>query len=141
MAGELAEKIAAITGYYEAMEFRKAAAETRALWAAGNEYLTRAEPWVKYKSDVAGAAAGVRAGLNLCGVFALIATPLIPQTASVILDHLGVPEGRRSWPLASDRGLLDALPHGAVITPPPVLFAKIEDAQVAAWSARFGAGA
>jgi methionyl-tRNA synthetase len=30
------------------------------------------------------------------------------------------------------------LPHGHAITPPPVLFAKIEDEQVAEWTQRFG---
>jgi methionyl-tRNA synthetase len=32
------------------MEFRKAAAETRALWAAGNEYLQTAAPWTALKT-------------------------------------------------------------------------------------------
>ncbi|MEM7493507.1 MAG: methionine--tRNA ligase, partial [Pseudomonadota bacterium] len=65
MAGELKKGLNLIAEHYEEMEFRKAAAETRALWAAGNEYLTRAEPWVKYKSDKDAAAVGVRTGLNL----------------------------------------------------------------------------
>ena len=36
--------------------------------------------------------------------------------------------------------LLDALPRGLAITPPAVLFAKVEDAKVAEWTARFGGG-
>ncbi len=138
IAGELARGLADIAAHYEAMEFRKAAASTRALWAAGNEYLTRAEPWVKYKSDVDAAAVGVRTGLNLAALFAIVAQPVIPDTAAVILDALGVPEANRSWPDPSDGGLLDALPHGLAIKAPPVLFQKIEDAQVAAWTAQFG---
>ncbi|MEO0983787.1 MAG: methionine--tRNA ligase [Pseudomonadota bacterium] len=138
MAGELKTRLAALTEHYEAMEFRKAAAETRAIWAAGNEYLTKAEPWVKYKSDVDAAAAGVRAGLNLAAVFAIIAQPIIPGAAKTVLDALGVPDGNRKWPNAADaEALLDALPHGLEITPPPVLFQKIEDAQVAEWTERF----
>lgn len=138
MAKELSTRLKALTEHYEAMEFRKAAAETRAIWAAGNEYLTRAEPWVKYKSDVGAAAVGVRTGLNLAAVFGIIAQPIIPDVAAKILDALGVPEGNRRWPLPTDDGLLDALPHGLEITPPDVLFQKIEDDQVAAWTERFG---
>ena len=33
---------------------------------------------------------------------------------------------------------LDVLPHGLAVTPPDVLFAKIEDEQVEEWKARFG---
>ena len=140
MAGELAASLKEITALHEAMEFRKAAGATRALWAAGNEYLTRAEPWVKYKSDLAAAAVGVRTGLNLAAVFAIVAQPFIPGAAAKILDALGVPEGNRKWPDADDPGLLDAMPHGIGISAPPVLFAKIEDAQVAEWTERFGGG-
>ncbi len=140
MAAELETRLAALTRHYEDMEFRKAAAETRALWAAGNEYLTRAEPWVKYKSDVDAAAIGVRTGLNLVAIFGIIAQPIIPETAARILDAIGVPEDNRNWPLASDGQLLDALPHGLRVTPPDVLFAKIEDEQVAQWTEKFGGG-
>ncbi|MFC4724120.1 methionine--tRNA ligase [Glycocaulis abyssi] len=138
IAAELSERLNALTAHYEAMEYRKAAAETRAIWAAGNEYLTRAEPWVKYKSDVDAAAVGVRTGLNLAAVFAIIAQPVIPDTAGKVLGALGVPEDRRSWPDWQDKALLDALPHGHAITPPDVLFAKIEDASVEEWRERFG---
>ena len=138
MQAELEAGLKEITTHYETMEFRKAAAATRALWAAGNEYLTRAEPWVKYKSDVDAAAVGVRTGLNLAAVFAIIAQPLIPAAAATILDAIGVPAGNRNWPDAGDKSLLDALPHGMEISAPPVLFQKIEDAQVAEWTERFG---
>ena len=138
MADELKAGLQRITEHYEAMEFRKAANETRALWAAGNEYLTRAEPWVKYKSDVDAAAVGVRTGLNLVVIFAIIAQPLIPNTAKTILDTLGIPDENRKWPSPNDGELLNALPHGMPITAPPVLFQKIEDAMVEDWTARFG---
>ncbi len=139
MDAELRKGVAAITEHYENMEFRKAAAETRALWAAGNEYLTRAEPWVKYKSDVDAAAVGVRTGLNLVVLFAIITQPLIPATAKSILDTLGIPEENRKWPDSKDeRDFLDALPHGLPISAPPVLFQKIEDAMVEAWTEQFG---
>ncbi|MBK75322.1 MAG: methionine--tRNA ligase [Henriciella sp.] len=141
MIAELETRLPALVEHYENMDFRKAAAETRAIWAAGNEYLTKAEPWVKYKSDVDAAAIGVRAGLNLASLFGIIAQPIIPEAAAMILDALGVPEDRRT--LAADAlgdipALLNALPQGHEISPPDVLFRKIEDEQVAEWTKRFG---
>ena len=40
-------------------------AELRAIWVAGNEYMTRAAPWTHIKTDRDKAAVGVRMGLNL----------------------------------------------------------------------------
>ncbi|NWG53612.1 MAG: methionine--tRNA ligase [Hydrogenophilaceae bacterium] len=137
---ELRERIAALTAHHEAMEFRKAAAETRALWAMGNEYLQVAAPWTAIKTDAQAAAVGVRTGLNLCAAFAILATPFIPDAAGAVLDALGIPKGNRNWPKADDRGLLDAIPRGHAFTPPDVLFKKVEDEQVAEWSVRFGGG-
>ncbi|MEQ8300569.1 MAG: methionine--tRNA ligase [Hyphomonas sp.] len=143
MVAELAERLPRLIGYYEDMEFRKAAAETRAIWAAGNEYLTKAEPWVKYKSDVDAAAVGVRAGLNLAALFGILALPIIPETGEKILDALGIPEANRTMKFSAGAdyaALLDAMPRGHAITPPDVLFQKIEDEQVAAWTEQFGGG-
>jgi methionyl-tRNA synthetase len=127
--------------HHEAMESRKAAAETRAIWVLGNEYLQEAAPWTAIKTDRDRAAVGVRMGLNLCALFAIIAQPFIPDAAETILGAIGVPNENRRWPSAHDRGLLDALPRGLRITPPAVLFRKVEDEQIAEWAARFGAGA
>ncbi|MGF1463711.1 MAG: methionine--tRNA ligase [Maricaulaceae bacterium] len=141
IADELKTRLTALTAHHEAMEFRKAAAETRALWAAGNEYLTRTAPWSAFKTDKDASALGVRTGLNLAVVFAIIAQPIIPDAAKAVLDALGVPEANRKWPEdADDPDLLDALPRGLAITTPPVLFARIEDAQIEAWADRFGGG-
>jgi methionyl-tRNA synthetase len=136
----VSQGIAALTQHHEDMEFRKAAAETRALWVIGNEYLQAAAPWTAIKTDRERAAVIVRTGLNLVAVFAILAKPFIPNTADRVLDAMGVPEKNRMWPLASDRSLLDALPHGLEISAPDVLFTKIEDEQVALWSEQFGGG-
>lgn len=140
LAQRLADGIAALTAHFEAMEFRKAAAELRALWAMGNEYLQIAAPWTAIKTDRDGAALGVRIGLNLCAVLAILSQPFIPDAAKAVLDGLSVPEKNRNWPLAGDAGLLDALPRGLPIMAPDVLFKKIEDAQIAQWAEQFGAG-
>ncbi len=137
IADELSTRLRNLIQNYEDMEFRKAANETRAIWAAGNEYLTRAAPWVKYKEDVDAAAIGVRTGLNLAVIFGIIAQPIIPETAAKILDALNIPTENRNFPSPEDTGLLDALPNGLAISPPDMLFSKIEDEQVQAWTDQF----
>jgi methionyl-tRNA synthetase len=37
--------------HMDAIEVRKAAAELRAIWVAGNEYLQEAAPWSTFKTD------------------------------------------------------------------------------------------
>jgi methionyl-tRNA synthetase len=133
-------KIAAITAAHDAMEYRRAAAETRALWVRGNEYLQAAAPWTAIKTDPEQAAMIVRTGLNLVALFAVLALPFVPTAASAILDAVGVPEAHRKWPKADDGDLLSALPIGSTIQAPDLLFTKIEDGDVAAWAERFGGG-
>ncbi|WP_135210261.1 methionine--tRNA ligase [Vitreimonas flagellata] len=141
LANEFAERLAALTQFHDQMEFRKAAAELRAIWVAGNEYLQVSAPWTAFKTDPEKAAVGVRTGLNACALFAILAQPFIPDAAKVVLDAIGVPEKTRMWPTPEDRGVWDALPRGLQFTPPDVLFKKIEDEDVAAWAERFGGGA
>ncbi len=138
LSQEFCERLTALTQFHEQMEFRKAAAELRALWATGNEYLQAAAPWTAIKTDRDAAAIGVRTGLNLVVLFAILAQPFIPDAAKAVLDAMNVPDKNRGWPLVGDASLLDALPCGMPFTPPDVLFKKIEDADVAAWAARFG---
>jgi len=114
-------------------------AETRAIWAMGNEYLAEAAPWTAIKTDAEAAALSVRTALNLVVMSAIIAQPVIPHAAAKVLDALGVPEENRNWPDAEDAGLLDALPIGLKFTPPDVLFTKITDDEVTEWGGRFGA--
>ena len=141
MEAELRARIPALVAHYEAREFRKAMEQTRAIWAAGNEYLTKAAPWTHYKTDVDQAAVGVRAGLNLAALFGIIAQPIIPDAANTILDALGVPEDKRTWSFGEPDqmgALLDALPHGHAVSAPEVLFSKIEDTDISDWTQRFG---
>jgi methionyl-tRNA synthetase len=140
-ANEFAERLAALTQFHEQMEFRKAAAELRAIWVAGNEYLQVAAPWTAIKTDHGKAAVGVRTGLNAAALFAILAQPFVPDAAAAVLDAIGVPKENRKWPDPKDRGVWDALPRGNQFAPPEVLFKKIEDTDVAGWAERFGGGA
>ena len=129
------------TEHLEEMEFRKAAAELRAIWVAGNEYLTRAAPWTTIKTDRARAAASVRLGLNLVHTFAHLAWPIIPSAARSIHEAIQpvagnaavIPGQKLRWP----RNWINWTP-GSRSRQPEVLFAKITDEQIAAWTERFG---
>lgn len=134
----VSQKIGLITLFHEQMEFRKAAAETRALWVIGNEYLQTKAPWTLFKTDMEQSILGVRVGLNLVGLFAILAQPFIPNAAAKVLDALGIPKERRNWPNKDDIGIFDALSHGLQINAPELLFAKIEDSQIAEWAEMFG---
>lgn len=140
IAAELETRIPALVAHYEAREFRKAMEQTRAIWAAGNEYLTRAAPWSLYKTDVDAAAVGVRTGLNLVALFGVIAQPIIPDAAAKILDAMNIPDANRTWRFGDIAGALDAIPRGHAVSAPDVLFSKIEDTDIADWSERFGGG-
>ena len=138
---DLQTRIPQLVSYYEAREFRKAMAETRAIWAAGNEYLTQAAPWTHYKTDVDQAAIGVRYGLNLVALFGVLAQPIIPDAAEKILGAMNIPEANRSWKFGETATLINALPIGHNISAPDVLFTKIDDTDIADWAERFGGGA
>ena len=116
--------------------------ELRAIWVAGNEYLTRAAPWTHIKTDRAKAAVGVRMGLNLVHQFAHLIWPVMPSFARTIHECIQ-PVGyrRRGDPVPrcqSMEVLLNDLVPGQTIKAPEVLVAKITDEQVAELKQRFG---
>lgn len=133
----LKDKLRTLSDNYEAMEFRKAAQETRAIWALGNEYLTVSQPWTQIKTDVNGAAVGVRTAINLAVIFGLIAQPIVPSLAKTILDAIGVAESDRNWPDLNNDNLLDSIARDQPIAVPELLIRKIEDSDVANWTAMF----
>ncbi|MEM9494636.1 MAG: methionine--tRNA ligase [Pseudomonadota bacterium] len=139
LIAELAPRLKAYTEFLEVMEFRKAFTELRAIWVAGNEYLQVAAPWVKIKEDEAAAAASVRCALNLILFFAALSRPVIPATADKMMDVFDVtPDDGARWP-DDVTAALSRLKGGEPFSPPPVLFAKIEDEQVETWREQFGA--
>jgi methionyl-tRNA synthetase len=140
LIGELDKRVADYTAFFEAMEFRKALGELRAIFVAGNEYLTRAAPWTHVKTDRARAGAAVRMGLNLVHLFAHLAWPVIPTSARRIHQAIQDAPEVIGWPDAPMSEFLDDLEYGMAIGVPEVLFAKITDEQIAQWRIRFGGG-
>jgi methionyl-tRNA synthetase len=133
---DVSARLADITDQFEAIEIRKMAQGVRALWVLGNEYLQEAAPWTAIKTDRDRAAVIVRTALNLVGLFARVAAPVIPFTAEKMLDAVGGAYPP-TWPSLDASAELSRLKPGQAITTPEVLFAKIEDAQIAEWTERF----
>ena len=135
---ELDARVGAYTDYFAALEFRKALGELRAIWVAGNEYLTRAAPWTAIKTDPARAAVGVRMGLNLVHLFGHLAWPIMPTVARRIHEAIQPAPEIIPWPAGKMGAFLDDLEAGQAIGTPDVLFAKITDEQMEEWKLRFG---
>jgi methionyl-tRNA synthetase len=133
---DVAARLEDVTAQFEAIEVRKSAQALRALWAAGNEYLQEAAPWTAIKTDPDRAAVIVRTALNLAALFARVSAPVIPFAAETIAMALGEPFPP-AWPGADVAAELSRVPAGRHIATPPVLFRKIEDAEIAEWTARF----
>ncbi|HEX4196804.1 MAG TPA: methionine--tRNA ligase, partial [Caulobacteraceae bacterium] len=134
---DVSARLADITAQFEAIEIRKVAQGMRALWVLGNEYLQEAAPWTAIKADRERAAVIVRTALNLVDLFARVSAPVIPFTAEKMLEAVGEPYPP-SWPSPDAAAELSRLEPGRPIRTPEVLFAKVEDAQIAEWTERFG---
>ena len=118
----------------EAIEVRKSAAELRALWVLGNEYLQSAAPWSVFKEDPDRAAAQIRLALNLIRVYAVLSAPFIPEASARMLSAMNTLD--MAWP-TDMKAALTALPAGHEFSVPDVLFAKIADEDREGWQARF----
>lgn len=120
LAVELDAHLSRLRAHHEALAFRKAAEEVRAIWKLGNAYLSEAAPWTAIRTDRTRAATIVRAGLDLVKVAALAGWPFIPFAAEEVLNCLGEPV---TWPAGAG-----SLPAGRRIRVPPVLFPRISAA-------------
>ena len=135
LTAEIQTRLTAYEKAMEDIEIRKATAELRAIWVAGNEYLQHAEPWAKFKTDPDAAASVIRMALNLIRLYAVISRPFIPDASDQMLAAINL-SGTESWP-DSVKAALTALPAGHAFTTPDVLFAKIADEAREELEARF----
>ncbi len=134
---DVSELLSEATAAFEAMEMRKAAQGVRAIWSRGNEYLQEAAPWTALKTDAVRAGVVVRTALNMVRLAASLAQPFMPFTAEKIAATVGE-KLPLAWPGQNAAVELDKLAAGQTVAAGELLFAKIEDDQVAAWAARFG---
>ncbi|MDB2406911.1 methionine--tRNA ligase [Jannaschia sp.] len=134
LSEELANRLQAYQIHMDGIEIRKAAAELRAMWVLGNEYLQEAAPWSVFKTDPDRAAAQIRLALNLIRFYAVVSAPFIPDAAAAMLTSMKTEDD--AWPEDLDVALT-TLPPGHAFEVPEVLFAKITDEQREDWAARF----
>jgi methionyl-tRNA synthetase len=137
LATDLAAAVGSYAEHLERMEFRKAAQRLREVWALGNSYLERASPWTAIREDPQQAACTLRTAINLIRVFAVVSAPIVPATSGRLLAVFGQPEAA-AWLSADMAAELSALGPGHPFTAPGVLFDKVGDEQIAAWTERFG---
>jgi len=133
LTADLQARLDRYEAHMDGIEIRKATAELRALWAAGNEYLQSAAPWAVFKQDPARAAAITRFALNLIPFYAGLSGPFIPDAADRMAAAMGA---AAAWPGSVEQALR-RLPEGHSFAAPEVLFAKIADEDRANWQARF----
>jgi methionyl-tRNA synthetase len=134
LIADLGVRIADYTRAMEGMEVRKAAAELRAIWVIGNEYLQAAAPWSVVKTDPDQAQAQIRLALNLIRIYAVLSSPFIPDAAQTMMTAMG----SEDWTWPSDvHAAVRTLPAGHSFTVPENLFRKITDEERADWQARF----
>ncbi len=140
LASDLDQRITEYVRCLEEMEFRKAVTQLRAIWARGNEYLTVAAPWTKFKEDPKAAALGVGIGINLIHLYAHMSWPIIPATAETLHSSVGQgrPDGTLPWPKAEMREFLTFIKPGTALDVPEPLFRKLTDEDIELWSERFG---
>ena len=134
LIADLGARIATYAGLMEAMEVRKAAAELRAIWVIGNEYLQSSAPWTVVKTDPEQAQAMIRLALNLIRVYAILSRPFIPDAAAAMMAAMGSDDW--TWP-DDISAAMRALPAGQGFSVPENLFRKITDEERADWQSRF----
>ncbi|WP_281261566.1 methionine--tRNA ligase [Ascidiaceihabitans donghaensis] len=134
LIADLQKRLAQYQSHMDAIEVRKAAAELRAMWAAGNEYLQTVAPWSTFKEDPDQAAAQIRLALNLIRFYAVLSQPFIPDAGADLLATMNATDA--AWPTDVAEAL-NALGVGHAFTVPDVSFAKISDEDRETWQARF----
>jgi methionyl-tRNA synthetase len=135
LAAEIAQRVARLRAHHEALEFRQAAAETRAIWARANAYLQESAPW---SSDPVRSAVTTRTALNLVRLSAVLAWCIVPGLAEKVLAALGEVTPIPPWPARPERDLLSDGRAGRPIGAIGPLVAKLTAADIARLSHRFG---
>jgi len=134
---ELERRFGIYSAFLEGTHFRKAAAELRAIWTLGNEYLAKEAPWTEIRTDKARAALIVRTAVNLIRLFAILSAPIIPFTAEALMRSVKLDPKAIGWPKGRIEDELTVIAAGAPIED-QFAFTKILPEQVAAWEERFG---
>jgi methionyl-tRNA synthetase len=130
---DIAGHIDRLRAHHEAREFRRAAAETRALWSRANAYVQEAAPWAALRADRARAALATRMALNLVRLSATVAWSIVPSLAGRVLRLVGdsPTEMTPRWPEKINCTTLSKVTGVPCLTPAEPLVAKVTVDQLA----------
>ena len=134
LIADLTAKLAEYQGHMDTMEVRKSAADLRAIWVLGNEYLQSVAPWSTFKTHPDQAAMQVRMGLNLCRLYGVLSAPFIPDASADILAAMNASDA--PWP-DDIAAAVNTLQAGHAFTVSDITFRKITDDERAAWAEKF----
>lgn len=133
LKAQIDAKITELTDALDACEFRNAIAALRGLYAIGNEYMTKCEPWALVKNgDTDGAAKCLNECFQMIDLFARVSGPFIPSAAEK-MQAVFVNTNDLSWPTEYEHRIAD----GAEFVIPENLFNRIDDETVAKLTEQF----
>jgi len=138
LAADIARSVAALRNNHQRLQFRRAAAETRAIWATANAYLQEAAPWALLKTSPEQAAMVTRTALKLCALSARLAWSIVPVLAERVLSAFAAQTTIPAWPENVEPILFDGRGVGGPVELLAPIVTKISDSDVARLEARFG---
>lgn len=117
------------------LKYREVINNMRLLWALGNEYITKQQPWALAKTDLHKAGLVLSNCLHLLRIFAITAWPIIPGSAEQIMA-LVTSESINKIPLR-DAADFACLPVGTSMGAKVNMFSKVAPETVEALEQRF----
>ena len=109
--------------HYSRQEFSQALEADWTVLHAANAYFAEQEPWVLRKTDPARMATVLSVTMDVVRRVALLVQPVMPDSASSLLDVLGVPAGASRTFAAFDV----EVPVGTALPAPKPIFPKYEE--------------
>ena len=126
LESQINEKLSELTRALDACEFRASIAALRGLYAIGNEYMTKMEPWALVKNgDMDGAAKCLNECFQLIDLFARVSSPFIPDAAAK-MQNIFKSAHDLSWAEKYEHRIND----GDEFTVPENLFNRIDDDKI-----------
>jgi methionyl-tRNA synthetase len=123
LANEISRLTNELRWRHEEIGLRRTADTVRAIWKVANGFLVARAPWTLIKIAPAEAAVVIRTAVNLVGICARAAWPIIPEAAEKVLTALADLDGPApGFPSADD---LWRIPAGRHIQQPGLLFEKL----------------
>ena len=134
LIADLEKRLSAYEAAMDAIDIRKASAELRAIWVAGNEYLQGAATWSVIKTNPTRAAAIIRLAMNLIRIYAILSLPFLPDASA----HMMASIKSEDWAWPTDiKSAVQTLKEGHKFEVPEILFRKITDEERSDWKVRF----